>query len=116
MKYHTCAHTGLLALKEPSGAPTKSWNALLVKTVQNPILRKKANYRAFFTLKDFQDCPLQNRCGMKPQKKSNFVMISEQTVQEQFAARVFTFRIPETSKNPQRSGRQPFRSSTQTPR
>lgn len=42
---------------------------------------KTATYRASFTLKNCQDCPLQNRCGMKPQKKSNYVMISEKTVQ-----------------------------------
>jgi hypothetical protein len=38
-------------------------------------------YRASFTLSACQDCPLRNQCGMKPQKKSNYVMITEKTVQ-----------------------------------
>lgn len=42
---------------------------------------KTGTYRASFTKKDCQDCPLQEECGMKPQKKSNYVMITEKTVQ-----------------------------------
>ena len=50
-------------------------------------------YRASFTLKDCQDCPLRNNCGMKPQKKSNYVMITEKTVQR--ATYLQKYSLPE---------------------
>jgi len=55
--------------------------------------QQTGTYRASFTLNDCQDCPLRNHCGMKPQKKSNYVMITEKTVQR--ATYLQKYSLPE---------------------